>query len=89
MRSSTLGGAGADCDAAPTASLSGFIFGNLHNSVWGWLDRRLVTQHEQRFASEMRTHLLFLFAHSPRFIQETYELVGMAETSMRCGTPPE
>jgi hypothetical protein len=45
----------------PLLLVLGFIFGNLYKLCFGWLDRRLARQNEQRFADEIRTHLSFLF----------------------------
>ena len=38
-----------------------FVFGNLFKLCFGWLDKRMARQNEQRFAEEIRTHLSFLF----------------------------
>ena len=45
----------------PPFLLLGFIFGNLYKLCFGWLDRRLARQNEQRFADDLRSHLSFLF----------------------------
>ena len=45
----------------PPLLLFGFIFGNLYKLCFGWLDRRLARQNEQRFADDIRSHLSFLF----------------------------
>jgi len=45
----------------PPLLLLGFIFGNLYKLCFGWLDRRVARQNEQRFADNIRSHLSFLF----------------------------
>jgi len=40
----------------------GFVFGNLYKLCFGWLDKRMARQHEQRFAEDIRTYLAFLFS---------------------------
>lgn len=40
----------------------GFVFGNLFKLCFGWLDKRIARQNEQRFAEDIRTHLAFLFS---------------------------
>jgi hypothetical protein len=39
-----------------------FVLGNLYNLCFGWFDKRLARQHEQRFAQDIRTYLEFLFS---------------------------
>jgi hypothetical protein len=39
----------------------GFIFGRLFKLGFGWLDRRIARQNEQRFAEDIRKHVAFLF----------------------------
>jgi hypothetical protein len=50
-----------DAVLRPPLLVLGFIFGNLYKICFGWLDKRLARQQEQRFADEIRTHLSFLF----------------------------
>jgi hypothetical protein len=45
----------------PPFIILGFIFGNLYKLCFGWLDRRIARQNEQRFADDIRSHLSFLF----------------------------
>ena len=45
----------------PPLLLLGFIFGNLYKLCFGWLDKRVARQNEQRFADDIRSHLSFLF----------------------------
>jgi hypothetical protein len=45
----------------PPLLVLGFIFGNLYKLCFGWLDRRVARQNEQRFADDIRNHLSFLF----------------------------
>ena len=46
----------------PPLLVLGFIFGNLYKLCFGWYDKRLARQHEQRFADDIRSYLLFLFS---------------------------
>ena len=46
----------------PPLLVLGFIFGNLYRLCFGWLDRRVARQNEQRFADDIRTQLSFLFS---------------------------
>jgi hypothetical protein len=39
----------------------GFVFGNLYKLCFGWLDKRMARQNEQRFADDIRQHLGLLF----------------------------
>ena len=53
----------------PPFLVLGFIFGNLYELCFGWLDRRMARQSEQRFADDIRTYLSFLFTeHGARII---------------------
>ena len=53
----------------PPLLLLGFIFGNLYKLCFGWLDRRLARQNEQRFVDDVRSHLSFLFTeHGAKII---------------------
>lgn len=53
----------------PPLLVLGFVFGNFYKLCFGWLDRRLARQNEQRFADDIRSHLAFLFAeHSGKII---------------------
>jgi hypothetical protein len=45
----------------PPLLVLGFVFGNLYKLCFGWLDRRVARQNEQRFADDIRNHLSFLF----------------------------
>src|SRR5690349_18326111 len=56
----------------PPLLLLGFIFGNLYKLCFGWLDRRVARQNEQRFADDIRSHLSFLFTeHGAHIIPGT------------------
>ena len=46
----------------PPLLVLGFIFGNLYKLCFGWYDKRLARQHEQRFADDIRSYLPFLFS---------------------------
>ena len=46
----------------PPLLVLGFVFGNLYELCFGWLDKRIARQNEQRFAEDVRTHLAFLFS---------------------------
>lgn len=46
----------------PSLLVLGFVFGNLYKLCFGWLDKRMARQNEQRFAEDVRTHLAFLFS---------------------------
>src|ERR1700728_1003289 len=46
----------------PPLLILGFVFGNLYKLCFGWLDKRMAQQNEQRFAENIRTHLAFLFS---------------------------
>jgi len=46
----------------PPLLVLGFIFGNLYKLCFGWYDRRLARQGEQRFADDIHTYLGFLFS---------------------------
>jgi len=39
-----------------------FVFGSLYKLCFGWLDKRMARQSEQRFAEDIRTYLAFLFS---------------------------
>jgi hypothetical protein len=53
----------------PPLLVLGFVFGNLYKLCFGWLDKRMARQNEQRFAEDIRTHLAFLFSeHGAHFI---------------------
>src|SRR5947199_1343664 len=53
----------------PPFLVLGFILGNLYKLCFGWLDRRLSRQNEQRFADDIRSHLSFLFTeHAAQII---------------------
>jgi hypothetical protein len=45
----------------PPLLVLGFVFGNLYKLCFGWLERRVAKQNEERFAEDIRTHLSFLF----------------------------
>jgi hypothetical protein len=45
----------------PPLLILGFIFSNMYKLCFGWLDRRLARQSEDRFSYDIRTHLSFLF----------------------------
>jgi hypothetical protein len=45
----------------PPFLVLGFVFGNLYKLCFGWLDRRVAGQNEQRFAEDIREYLSFLF----------------------------
>jgi hypothetical protein len=46
----------------PPLLVLGFILGNLYKLCFGWYDKRLARQHEQRFADDIRRCLPFLFS---------------------------
>ena len=46
----------------PPLLVLGFVFGNLYELCFGWLDKRIARQNEQRFAEDVRTHLPRLFS---------------------------
>ncbi|HTZ97674.1 MAG TPA: hypothetical protein VMB18_14830 [Terriglobales bacterium] len=46
----------------PPLLVLGFVFGNLYQLCFGWLDRRIARQNEQRFAEDVHTYLAFLFS---------------------------
>lgn len=46
----------------PLFLVLGFVLGNLSKLCFGWLDKRIARQNEQRFAEDIRTHLAFLFS---------------------------
>src|SRR5450631_35044 len=46
----------------PPLLVLGFVFGNLYKLCFGWLDKRVAKQNEQRFAQDIRTYLAFLFS---------------------------
>jgi len=53
----------------PPLLVLGFIFGNLYKFGFGWLDRRMARQNEQKFAHDIRLFLSFLFTeHSAKII---------------------
>jgi hypothetical protein len=53
----------------PPLLVLGFVFGNLYKLCFGWLDKRMARQDEQRFAEDIRTHLSFLFTeHAAQII---------------------
>jgi hypothetical protein len=50
----------------PPLLVLGFVFGNLYKLCFGWLDKHMARQNEQRFAEDIRTYLAFLFSeHGP------------------------
>ncbi len=46
----------------PPLLVLGFVFGNLYKLCFGWLDQRMATRNEHRFAEDICKHLAFLFA---------------------------
>jgi hypothetical protein len=46
----------------PPLLVLGFVFGNLYKLCFGWLDKRMARQNEQRFAEDVRRYLAFLFS---------------------------
>lgn len=46
----------------PPLLVIGFVVGHLYDLCFGWLDKRLARQHEQRFAEDIRANLSFLFS---------------------------
>lgn len=46
----------------PPFVMLGFVFGNLYKLCFGWYDKRLARQGEQRFADDIRRYLPFLFS---------------------------
>jgi hypothetical protein len=46
----------------PPLLVLGFVVGNLYKFCFGWLDKRMARQNEQRFAEDVRTHLPRLFS---------------------------
>jgi hypothetical protein len=46
----------------PPLLVVGFVFGNLYKLCFGWLDRRMARQGEQRFAQDIHKYLAFLFS---------------------------
>ncbi len=45
----------------PPVLVFGLIFGNLYKLCFGWLDRRIARQNEQRFTDDISNQLSFLF----------------------------
>jgi hypothetical protein len=45
----------------PALRIIGFVLGNTYKLCFGWLDKRIARQNEQRFAEDIRRYLAFLF----------------------------
>src|SRR5271156_1218125 len=46
----------------PPLLVLGFVIGNLYKLCFGWLDKRMARRNQQRFATDLRTYLAFLFS---------------------------
>src|SRR6266851_7223937 len=60
----------------PPLLVLGFVFGSLYKLCFGWLDKRMARQSEQRFAEDIRTYLAFLFWSTGQRSSRTKEFLS-------------
>ena len=60
----------------PALRIIGFVLGNTYKLCFGWLDKRIARQNEQRFAEDIRRYLAFLFLERERRSFQMKELLS-------------